>query len=73
MFATVYDIINHIEKRCPKIKQYDADTFSTAYRIPVHIWYRSIDIPIADIATINKNLNYGGIYIAGGHVILSYN
>lgn len=72
MFKTIYDIINHIETKYPCLKKYRADTFSTAYRIPLYIWNNNVNIPIYQIPNINKNLKDGEIIIFDGKVILLY-
>ena len=59
MYKTIYDIIKHIETKYPYLKIYQADTFSTVYRIPLCIWNNNVDIPIYQISNINKNLKDG--------------
>jgi hypothetical protein len=72
MFRTIYDIINYIERKYPYLNIYDSDTFSTAYRIPLHVWHDNVDIPISEISNINKNLKDGKISILNDVIILSY-
>jgi len=69
---TIYDVINYIEKHYPILKQYDADTISTAYRIPFDIWKKTTGINEKTIELIDKNLSVGRIYLSGSRVYLLY-
>ena len=73
-FQTIYEIIEYIEKKYPHLKIYNSDTFFTAYRIPLHIWEKTVDIPISIITILNKNLKQGKISISDDidMVYLSY-
>lgn len=72
IFQTIYDIIKYIERKYPHLEIYDSDSFFTAYRIPLHIWEKDVDIPINLISTINENLKQGEICIWDNKVYLSY-
>jgi hypothetical protein len=63
-FQTIYDIIEYIENKYPHLQIYNSDTFFTAYRIPLHIWEKTVDIPISTITILNENLQQGKISIS---------
>jgi len=69
---TIYDVINFIEKKYPILKQYDADTMATAYRIPYDIWIKTTGINKKTIELIDKNLSLGRICLWDNCVFMLY-